>query len=128
MAAKKAKSAKQKPAPEDFRSDALALALEKMRQLMLQLREGDKPHGVASGVDLEQIAKRLTTIPAGRVGSARELGWLATFLCSGYANFITGQVIVLDGANWLRRWHSQPFENIRESYDRRAAAAKAGSQ
>ena len=83
--------------------------------------------GSAANLD-EQIAKRLVTIPAGRVGSARELGWLATFLCSPYANFITGQVIVLDGANWLRRWHSQPFENIRESYDRRAAAAQAGSQ
>jgi NAD(P)-dependent dehydrogenase (short-subunit alcohol dehydrogenase family) len=83
--------------------------------------------GSAANLD-EQIARRLVTIPAGRVGSARELGWLATFLCSDYANFITGQVIVLDGANWLRRWHSMPFENIRESYDRRAAAAQAGSR
>jgi len=83
--------------------------------------------GSAANLD-EQIAKRLVTIPAGRVGSARELGWLSTFLCSNYANFITGQVIVLDGANWLRRWHSMPFENIRESYDRRAGAAQAGSR
>jgi signal transduction histidine kinase len=39
--------------------DTVENSLEKMRQLMLQLREGDKPHGVTSGVDLEQIAKRL---------------------------------------------------------------------
>ncbi|MDB5448166.1 MAG: short-chain dehydrogenase [Phenylobacterium sp.] len=77
-----------------------------------------------------QIARRLETIPAGRVGQARELGWLATFLCSDYANYITGQAIVLDGGNWLRRWHSTPFEPIRESFDRRkreAEAATAGS-
>jgi signal transduction histidine kinase len=30
-----------------------------MRQLMLQLREGEKPHGLSSGVDLEGIAQRL---------------------------------------------------------------------
>lgn len=75
----------------------------------------------------DQIARRLTTIPAGRVGSARELGWLSAFLCSPYANYITGQVIVLDGANWLRRWHTMPFEPIRESYDRRIAESKAGA-
>ncbi len=42
MAAKKAKSAKQKPAPEDFRSDALALALEKqdVAAVALALRNG----------------------------------------------------------------------------------------
>ncbi len=79
--------------------------------------------GSADNVD-EQIARRLITIPAGRVGSARELGWLSTFLCSPYANYITGQIVVLDGTNWLRRWHTMPFEPIRESYDRRLAEAK----
>ena len=39
--------------------DTVESALEKMRQLMLQLREGDKPHGLVSGVDLEQIVLRL---------------------------------------------------------------------
>ena len=84
--------------------------------------------GSAANLDA-QIATRLKTIPAGRVGSARELGWLSTFLCSPYANYMTGHVIVLDGANWLRRWHSTPFEEIRDSYDRRRAqaAATAGS-
>jgi NAD(P)-dependent dehydrogenase (short-subunit alcohol dehydrogenase family) len=89
-------------------------------------------HSVEAGGSLDnldlQIANRLKTIPAGRVGAARELGWLATFLCSPYANYLTGHVIVLDGANWLRRWHSTPFENIRESYDRRRAEAATGSR
>ena len=39
--------------------DTVENSVEKMRQLMLQLREGAKPHGVSSGVDLEAIAQRL---------------------------------------------------------------------
>ncbi|MEU9140048.1 SDR family oxidoreductase [Streptomyces sp. NPDC048404] len=41
--------------------------------------------------------------PALRVGAPRELGWAATFLASPYARFITGQTLVVDGANWQRR-------------------------
>lgn len=46
----------------EFQEDMLATvenSLEKMRQLMLQLREGSTPHGVSHGVDLVPIAKRL---------------------------------------------------------------------
>ncbi|WP_409983043.1 XrtA/PEP-CTERM system histidine kinase PrsK [Roseateles sp.] len=39
--------------------DTVDSAVEKMRQLMLQLREGEKPHGVTSGVDLAELARRL---------------------------------------------------------------------
>jgi len=48
--------------------DTVENSLAKMRQLMLQLREGEKPHGVVSGVDLAQILKRLanTTAAKGR--------------------------------------------------------------
>jgi putative PEP-CTERM system histidine kinase len=46
--------------------DTVENSLEKMRQLMLQLREGDRPHGVTSGVDLELIAKRLVSAAAGK--------------------------------------------------------------
>lgn len=46
---------------------------------------------------------RARSIPAGRVGRLRELGWAATFLCSPYAAYLTGHVMVLDGGNWLRR-------------------------
>ncbi|WP_397533973.1 XrtA/PEP-CTERM system histidine kinase PrsK [Roseateles sp.] len=48
----------------EFQEDMLATvenSLEKMRQLMLQLREGSTPHGVSQGVDLVPIAKRLAT-------------------------------------------------------------------
>ncbi|MBV8502207.1 MAG: PEP-CTERM system histidine kinase PrsK [Paucibacter sp.] len=51
--------------------DTVENSLDKMRQLMLQLREGEKPHGVSSGVDLEAIAQRLAQ--AAHV-KGRELG------------------------------------------------------
>jgi len=76
-----------------------------------------------------QLAERLKTIPAGRVGEARELGWAATFMCSAYANYLTGHVVLLDGANWLRRGpYPREFEPIRESFDRRRneRAARGG--
>lgn len=56
-----------------------------------------------------------TTVPAGRVGHPRELGWAATFLASDYASYITGATLTVDGANWQRRHMLQPpFTPIRE--------------
>ena len=46
--------------------DTVENSLAKMRQLMLQLREGEKPHGIVSGVDLAQILKRLATTTASK--------------------------------------------------------------
>ena len=46
----------------EFQADMLetvANSLEKMRQMMLQLREGERPTGRASGVDLNDIAQRI---------------------------------------------------------------------
>ena len=56
---KNAKRLRDNPEFQQDMLDTVENSLEKMRQLMLQLREGDKPHGVASGVDLEAIVKRL---------------------------------------------------------------------
>jgi NAD(P)-dependent dehydrogenase (short-subunit alcohol dehydrogenase family) len=53
--------------------------------------------------------------PVGRAGQPRELGWAATYLCSPYAAFITGHVLVVDGGNWLRRdFAMPPFRSIEE--------------
>jgi len=55
------------------------------------------------------------TIPAGRVGQPRELGWAATFLASPFAVYISGATLVVDGANWQRRSMMMPeFRPIRE--------------
>jgi putative PEP-CTERM system histidine kinase len=48
----------------EFQADMLetvASSLEKMRQMMLQLREGERPTGRTSGVDLSDIAQRIQT-------------------------------------------------------------------
>ena len=46
--------------------------------------------------------------PAMRVGTRREFGWAATFLASPYARFISGHTLVVDGANWQRRFMTNP--------------------
>ena len=45
----------------------------------------------------EQRARTLSTIPAGRLGTAEEFGAACAFLCSAQAGYITGQNILLDG-------------------------------
>ena len=65
------KNAKRLHANPEFQRDMLETvenSLEKMRQLMLQLREGEAPAGVQSGVDLVAIARRIeaVTIERGR--------------------------------------------------------------
>lgn len=63
----------------------------------------------------ELLAKRQ---PAQRVGELHELGWAACYLCSPYANFVTGHNFVIDGGNWLRRSLAMPdFTPVREWAD-----------
>jgi NAD(P)-dependent dehydrogenase (short-subunit alcohol dehydrogenase family) len=42
-------------------------------------------------------------IPGGRWGRLQELGWAATYMCSPYASYVTGEIFVVDGANWQQR-------------------------
>jgi len=39
-------------------------------------------------------------VPAGRFGSAEELGAVAAFLCSAHAGYITGQNLLIDGGGY----------------------------
>ena len=59
---------------------------------------------------------RRKQMPAGREGKIQELAWTATFLCSPFASYITGDTIVCDGGNWLRHKASAApnFEPVRE--------------
>lgn len=43
----------------------------------------------------------LRSIPAGRLGRPEEVAWTAAYLVSPYANYITGDVITIDGGQWL---------------------------
>ena len=52
----------------------------------------------ARGISMEDaIAERAATIPAGRYGTAAEVGAACAFLCSQAAGFIGGQNLLLDG-------------------------------
>jgi NAD(P)-dependent dehydrogenase (short-subunit alcohol dehydrogenase family) len=42
-----------------------------------------------------------TRVPLGRAGDPREIGLLAVFLASDASNFMTGQIIALDGGSSL---------------------------
>jgi putative PEP-CTERM system histidine kinase len=62
-------NAKRLHANPEFQQDMMATvenSLEKMRQLMLQLREGEAPTAGRSGVDLEPIVRRIEAVVAGR--------------------------------------------------------------
>ena len=65
----------------------------------------DLPDAIKAARDESVDANRQ---PAGRVGQPHELGWAATWLCSPYAAFVTGHVLVVDGGNWLRRDFAMP--------------------
>jgi putative PEP-CTERM system histidine kinase len=63
------KNAKRLHANPEFQRDMLMTienSLEKMRQLMLQLREGATPPGTAFGVDLGRVVQRIESAVAGR--------------------------------------------------------------
>jgi NAD(P)-dependent dehydrogenase (short-subunit alcohol dehydrogenase family) len=94
-------------APDGVRVNAIAPGL---------FPHEDMPEAIRAARDESVDASRQ---PAGRVGQPHELGWAATWLCSPYASFITGHVLVVDGGNWLRRdFAMPPFRSIREQLGR----------
>jgi NAD(P)-dependent dehydrogenase (short-subunit alcohol dehydrogenase family) len=50
--------------------------------------------------ELEQ--KMLGRLPLGRVGNPDELAHLAAYLISDYAGYINGEVVTIDGGEWLQ--------------------------
>ncbi|MFZ4688009.1 MAG: SDR family oxidoreductase [Polymorphobacter sp.] len=62
------------------------------------------PHADSTNGDDPEVLKRLALMmPMGRTGRMHELGWAAAFLCSPFAAGITGETLVVDGAERLRR-------------------------
>ena len=43
----------------------------------------------------------LKTVPRGRIGTPKEIAQASAYLVSDYADFITGEVLVMDGGQWL---------------------------
>lgn len=46
--------------------------------------------------------RMINRIPLGRVGDPKELANLAAYLISDYASYINGEVITIDGGEWLK--------------------------
>jgi NAD(P)-dependent dehydrogenase (short-subunit alcohol dehydrogenase family) len=62
------------------------------------------PHaGSSEGNDPETLRRLGAMIPLGRVGEMQEFGWASAFLCSPFAAGITGETMVIDGTERLRR-------------------------
>lgn len=52
----------------------------------------------------EEAAKRtLDSVPLGRLGTPEEIAELAFFLFSSHAAYINGEVITMDGGQWLNQ-------------------------
>jgi len=62
-----------------------------------QFTEAARRNGTSYDEEVAKFAEAYQ-IPAKRFGDARDVGSLVTWLCSGYASYITGQSIVVDGA------------------------------
>jgi NAD(P)-dependent dehydrogenase (short-subunit alcohol dehydrogenase family) len=52
--------------------------------------------------DLSKVFDPSSKIPLKRVGEHQELANLAAFLISDYSAYITGEVVTIDGGEWLR--------------------------
>jgi NAD(P)-dependent dehydrogenase (short-subunit alcohol dehydrogenase family) len=62
------------------------------------------PHeGSTSGGSEDGVASLQGMIPAGRTGRIHEFGWLSAMVCSPLFGAMSGQVIVQDGGESLRR-------------------------
>jgi 3-oxoacyl-[acyl-carrier protein] reductase len=54
-----------------------------------------------SGQPVDDVrAKRMSSIPAQRFGSAAEFGAICALMCSAHAGYLTGQNILLDGGSY----------------------------
>jgi NAD(P)-dependent dehydrogenase (short-subunit alcohol dehydrogenase family) len=82
-------------APDGIRVNAIAPG---------RFPHADMPAAMLKGEKIDPAR----TIPAGRTGELRELGWAATYLCSPFATYVTGLTFVIDGANWQRRGLKMP--------------------
>ena len=108
------KNAKRLHNNPEFQQDMLMTvenSLDRMRQLMLQLREGATPPGTVVGVDLEGIVRRIAAVCAER-GRALELEVSESVVTRGHAERIEriiGHMVQnamdatdIDGRVWLK--------------------------
>ena len=61
----------------------------------------DGTEGITRLVPAPLREKMAQSIPAGRLGTIRDVANIALFLVSGAADYVTGAVIVVDGGAWM---------------------------
>jgi NAD(P)-dependent dehydrogenase (short-subunit alcohol dehydrogenase family) len=49
-------------------------------------------------------------VPLQRVGDHQELANLAAYLVSDFSAYVNGEVVVIDGGEWLKGWTIQPLK------------------
>jgi 3-oxoacyl-[acyl-carrier protein] reductase len=63
-----------------------------------RLRTTIESQAKSSGLSYEEaLARRVATVPAGRLGDAHEFGQACAYLCSAQAGYVTGQNFLIDG-------------------------------
>ncbi len=80
---------------------ALALELAKDRILVNAVAPGSIDTDILAGDTPEDRARRVRTIPLGRVGEAEDVAAAIAFLASSEAAYITGQVLHVNGGSLL---------------------------
>jgi len=71
---------------------------------------------LAPGVNAEDVEEMIKEgVPLGRLGKAFDIGMAAVFLaCDGSGGYISGDVLVVDGAEWLYKPPMVPKEMVAE--------------
>lgn len=70
---------------------------------------------LAPGMDVDDVSDMVAEgIPLGRMGQAWDIGMAAVFLCSAAGSYITGDVLVVDGAQWIYKPSMVPREMVAE--------------
>ena len=80
---------------------AAELACERINVNLIEPGWIDTP-GERKHFGVELMAQVAPTLPWGRLGTPQDIGRAATFLCSDYADYVTGSILRVDGGFTLK--------------------------
>ena len=70
---------------------------------------------LAPGMDTDDVSDMVKEgIPLGRMGQGWDIGMAAVYLCSSAGSYVTGDILVVDGAQWLYKTPMVPREMVAE--------------